>query len=204
MGKQIDARNQACPKPVIMTKKALEAIENGEINVIVDNEVAKENVSKFANSKGYKYEVSKNDEDDFIIDIIKGKEDYSIDEDNNSDNICEPNIFKDTTIVINSNKMGEGEEELGNILIKGFIYSLTESLPYPATILFYNNGVKLTIEGSECLEDLKILEKAGVEILSCGTCLNYYKIEDKLKVGSVTNMYTIVEKMKNATNTITI
>ncbi|MGO1370807.1 MAG: sulfurtransferase-like selenium metabolism protein YedF [Senegalia sp. (in: firmicutes)] len=202
MGKQLDARNQDCPKPVIMTKKALDAIENGELNVIVDNEVAKENVSKFANSKGFKYEVSKNNEDNFIINIIKGTKENNIDEESNK--ICEPNTFKDTTIIINSNKMGEGEEELGKMLIKGFIYSLTESLPYPSTILFYNNGAKLTVEGSECLEDLKLLEEAGVEILSCGACLNYYKIEDKLKVGSVTNMYTIVEKMKNATNTITI
>lgn len=203
MSKQIDARNMACPKPVIMTKKALESIDKGEVRVIVDNEVAKENVSKFANSKGFKYEVSKDDKDDFIINIIKGEEENSLDI-NDNDNMCEPNIFKDTTIIINSDKMGEGKEELGKILMKGFIYSLTESLPYPSTILFYNNGVKLTVQGSECLEDLKILEKAGVELLSCGTCLNYYEIENKLDVGGVTNMYNIVEKMKNSTNTITI
>nr|WP_201750455.1 sulfurtransferase-like selenium metabolism protein YedF [Senegalia massiliensis] len=199
--KEIDAREQACPKPVIMTKKALESMDKGEIDVIVDNEVAKENVSKLSKSMNLEYSVSR-DNENFIINIVKGeKEEVKEKEDID---ICKPNLFKDTTIAINSDKMGEGNDELGKILIKGFIYSLTESLPYPSTLVFYNNGVKLTVEGSECLEDLKTLEEAGVEILSCGTCLDYNNIADKLSVGGVTNMYTIVEKIKNSTNTITI
>ncbi|NBI06568.1 sulfurtransferase-like selenium metabolism protein YedF [Senegalia massiliensis] len=201
MVKEIDAREQACPKPVIMTKKALESMDKGEIDVIVDNEVAKENVSKLSKSMNLEYSVSR-DNENFIINIVKGeKEEVKEKEDID---ICKPNLFKDTTIAINSDKMGEGNDELGKILIKGFIYSLTESLPYPSTLVFYNNGVKLTVEGSECLEDLKTLEEAGVEILSCGTCLDYNNIADKLSVGGVTNMYTIVEKIKNSTNTITI
>ncbi|MBS4534405.1 sulfurtransferase-like selenium metabolism protein YedF [Clostridium sp. D2Q-14] len=199
MKKEIDARGQACPKPVIMTKKALEEIENGTVSTIVDNEVAKENVSKLANSMNLKYDVKKSDKENFIITISKEEI-----EEGNSALTCEPNVFTDTTIVIGSDKMGNGSEELGRILMKGFIYSLTESLPYPSTILLFNSGVNLTIEGSESIEDFKVLEEAGVEILSCGTCLNYYNIADKLKVGGVTNMYTIVEKMKNATNTISI
>ncbi|WP_130805421.1 sulfurtransferase-like selenium metabolism protein YedF [Senegalia massiliensis] len=201
MVKEIDAREQACPKPVIMTKKALESMDKGEIDVIVDNEVAKENVSKLSKSMNLEYSVSK-DNENFIINIVKGEKDNVKEEEDT--NICKPNLFKDTTIIINSDKMGEGNDELGKILIKGFIYSLTESLPYPSTLVFYNNGVKLTVEGSECLEDLKTLEEAGVEILSCGTCLDYNNIADKLSVGGVTNMYTIVEKIKNSTNTITI
>lgn len=201
MAKEIDAREQDCPKPVIMTKKALESMDKGEIDVIVDNEVAKENVSKLAKSMNLEYSVSRDDKN-FIINIVKGeKGEVNEKEDTN---ICKPNLFKDTTIIINSDKMGEGNDELGKVLIKGFIYSLTESLPYPSTLVFYNNGVKLTVEGSECLEDLKVLEEAGVEILSCGTCLDYNNIADKLSVGGVTNMYTIVEKIKNSTNTITI
>lgn len=201
MVKEIDAREQACPKPVIMTKKALESMDKGEIDVIVDNEVAKENVSKLSKSMNLEYSVSR-DNENFIINIVKGEKDNVKEEEDT--NICKPNLFKDTTIIINSDKMGEGNDELGKILIKGFIYSLTESLPYPSTLVFYNNGVKLTVEGSECLEDLKTLEEAGVEILSCGTCLDYNNIADKLSVGGVTNMYTIVEKIKNSTNTITI
>ncbi|MBS4536979.1 sulfurtransferase-like selenium metabolism protein YedF [Clostridium sp. D2Q-11] len=202
MIREIDAKGEPCPKPVIMTKKALEEIEEGTVSTIVDNEVAKENISKLANSMNFKYDVEKTKEDHFIINIIKGEE-VKLKEEVNS-NVCEPNIFKDTTIVIGSDKMGEGSEELGKILMKGFIYTLTESLPYPATILLFNDGVKLTVEGSESIDDFEILQEQGVEILSCGTCLNYYEIADKLKVGEVTNMYTIVEKMKNATNTITI
>lgn len=202
MKKEIDARGEPCPKPVIMTKKALEEIIEGSVSTTVDNEVAKENISKLANSMNFKYDVEKNSDENFIINIIKGVSEEVKEEENT--NICEPNIFKDTTITIGSDKMGEGAEELGRILMKGFIYSLTESLPYPSTILLFNDGVKLTIEGSESLEDFKILQEAGVEILSCGTCLNYYDIADKLQVGEVTNMYTIVEKMKNATNTISL
>lgn len=202
MIKEIDAKGQPCPKPVIMTKKAIEEIDSGIVKITVDNEVAKENVSKLANSMNLKFDVEKTKDENFIITIEKGEQiEGKVEEESN---VCEPNTFKDTTIIIGSDKMGDGSEELGKILMKGFLYTLTESIPYPSTILFFNDGVKLTVEGSESLEDLKNLEEQGVEILSCGTCLNYYEIADKLQVGEVTNMYTIVEKMKNATNTITI
>ena len=100
--------------------------------------------------------------------------------------------------------MGKGSEELGKILMKSFVYTLTEATPYPSTLVFFNSGVYLTCEGSEVLEDLRKLEAEGVEIISCGTCLDYYEIKDKLKVGEISNMYTIYEKLKNPTNTITI
>ncbi|MDX5642742.1 sulfurtransferase-like selenium metabolism protein YedF, partial [Clostridioides difficile] len=95
-------------------------------------------------------------------------------------------------------------EELGKVLIKGFIYTLTESKPYPKYVLLVNGGVKLSAENEETIENLKILENMGVEVLSCGTCLDYYNLKDKLQVGTVTNMYTIVETLKNASNTISI
>ena len=94
--------------------------------------------------------------------------------------------------------MGEGNDELGAVLIKGFIYAISQQDTLPSTILFYNGGAKLTCEGSASLEDLKTLEAAGVEILTCGTCLNFYGITDKLAVGDVTNMYVIAEKMTKA------
>jgi selenium metabolism protein YedF len=100
--------------------------------------------------------------------------------------------------------MGRGSEELGKILIKSFIYTLTQSTPYPSCLLFYNGGIKLTCKGSEVLDDLKKLEEEGVEILSCGTCLDFYKMKDNLGVGEVTNMYVILEKLKNSSNNITI
>jgi len=202
MKREVDARNQLCPKPVIMTKKALEEINSGIITTIVDNEVAKENVSKLAKSLGYLYTVEKNSESEYYIHITKGETTEEQTEETQA--TCTPNIFKDIVVVFGNDKLGQGLDELGHVLMKGYIYTLTESLPFPSTLLFLNGGVKLTTEGSEAIEDLKKLETEGVEILSCGTCLDYYNIKDKLMVGQITNMYTIVEKMKNATNTIMI
>lgn len=197
MKKEIDARGEACPKPVIMTKKALDKIDEGVVVTIVDNEVAKENVSKLARSSGYEYNVEKKSDSEYYIQITKGEVDEEA-------NVCIPDTFKDMTIVFSSSTMGEGSEELGKILMKSFIYTLTESVPYPSTLVFYNGGVHLTCEGSEVLDDLEKLEKEGVEIISCGTCLDYFNIADKLQLGEISNMYTILEKLKNPTNTITI
>ena len=103
-----------------------------------------------------------------------------------------------TVAVISSDKMGGGSDELGGALMKAFVYALSQQETLPDTILCYNGGVKLTCEGSESLEDLKGMAERGVEILSCGTCLNYYDLKEKLAVGEVTNMYVIVEKMSGA------
>ena len=94
--------------------------------------------------------------------------------------------------------MGQGSDELGTMLMKSFLFALTQLPEPPATVLFYNGGAHLTTEGSPCLEDLKTLEAQGTEILTCGTCLNYYGLTEKLAVGGVTNMYTIVEKLAGA------
>ncbi len=110
--------------------------------------------------------------------------------------------FRDLVLFVGSDKLGEGSDELGSILMKGYFYTLTENKPYPKSILFVNRGVLLTIEESEVLDHIRVLESEGVEILSCGTCLDYYHIKDKLAVGGVTNMYTIVDTMNNAKNTV--
>lgn len=94
--------------------------------------------------------------------------------------------------------MGEGDPVLGHLLLKGFLYALTQQEELPQTVLFYNGGAFLTTEGSESLEDLRFLEESGVEILTCGTCLNHYGLADKLAVGQVTNMYEIAERMTHA------
>ena len=103
-----------------------------------------------------------------------------------------------TIVVISSDRMGNGNDALGKVLIKGFIYAITQLDTLPKKMLFYNGGATLTVEGSDSLEDLKSLEAQGVEILTCGTCLDYYEVKDKLAVGSVTNMYSIVEAMTEA------
>ena len=101
-------------------------------------------------------------------------------------------------VAVTASVMGTGNDELGAVLIKGFLYALTQQDELPKTILFYNGGAQLTCEGSASLEDLKSLEALGVEILTCGTCLNYYKLSDKLQVGGVTNMYEIAERLTKA------
>lgn len=194
---KVDARGEACPKPVIMTKKELDKMEEGILITIVDNEIAKDNVSKLANSLGLEYEVDEISDKEFHITITKGEGAANIKESTSDD-------FKDLTIAFASDTMGKGSEELGKILIKSFIYTLTEATPYPSTLLFYNGGINLTCEGSEVLEDLKKLEEEGVEIISCGTCLDFFNKKDKLQVGEISNMYTIYEKLKNPKNTITI
>lgn len=200
MSIKIDARGLACPKPVINTKKELDKIEEGIVVTTVDNETAKENVLKLAKSLNCEANIVDEKENFISIEIIKGQN--ILDKQEIVDK--EECKLEDTCIFISSDKMGLGNDELGKVLIKGFIYTLTESKPYPKYVLLVNGGVTLSAENEETIENLKILENEGVEVLSCGTCLDYYNLKDKLQVGSVTNMYTIVETLKNASNTISI
>lgn len=193
---ELDARGLACPKPVINTKKELEKIEQGIVIVTVDNEIAKENILKLAKSMNCKSEVVKSEKDLISIEIVKG-ENIVVEE-----KITES--LSDTCIFINSDKMGTGNDELGEVLIKGYIYALTESKPYPKAIVFVNSGIKLTTVNEATIENLTILQEAGVEILSCGTCLDYYGLKENLKVGNITNMYNIVELMNESSKTISI
>lgn len=199
MKKEIDARGEACPKPVIMTKKQLDKLESGTVTTIVDNEVAKDNISKLASSYGYSFLIDKTKEDEYYIHISKGEV-----EEKDEANVCIPDTFKDVTLAISSDKMGTGSDELGKILMKSFIYTVKETTPWPATIVLYNSGVYLTCEDSDVLDDLQEMARNGVEIISCGACLDYYHLTDKVKVGEIGNMYSIYEKMKNANNTINI
>ena len=116
--------------------------------------------------------------------------------------VCTPDARTDTVVAIASDKMGEGAEELGKTLLKAFVFSLTQQDKLPKTILFYNGGAHLTCAGSPMLDDLKALEAEGVEILTCGTCLNFYGLTEQLAVGGVTNMYVIAEKMLTAGNVV--
>ena len=187
MTREIDARGLSCPQPVILTKKALE--DHGEIVVIVDNETAQENVKRMAQSQGCDVKIEKRDGDIFLT-ISRGCS-------------CEIPEAAGTTqgplvIVIGSDTMGRGDDELGSVLMKSFIHTLLETSPQPESIIFFNTGVKLTIQGSEVLEDLKTLTERGVKILVCGTCLGFFEIKDRLAAGTVSNMYDITETMTGA------
>ena len=193
---EINAVGLACPKPVINTKKELDKIDNGIVVVTVDNDIAKQNILKLSNSLNCESKIIKEEKDLISIEIKKG-ENVIIEE-------KKQEKLEDKCIFISSDKIGNGNDELGSVLMKGFIYTLTESKPYPKSILLVNSGVKLSTENYDTVENLKILEEAGVEILSCGTCLDYYGLKESLRLGSVTNMYTIVDIMKNSLQTISI
>ena len=196
MKREVDARGELCPKPVIMTKKELDNLQEGTLTTIVDNEVAKDNISRLVSSYGYNFTVDQTKDNEYYIHIIKGE--------GTTENICIPDTFKDLTIAIGSDKLGVGEEKLGDILMNSFIYTVKETTPWPRTIVLFNSGVKLTCEGSKVVEDLKAMYDEGVEILVCGTCLDYYNIKDNIQVGEIANMYSIYEKMMNSNNTINI
>ena len=187
MKKEIDARGLACPQPVILTKKALE--DHGEIVVIVDNETAQENVKRMAQSQGCEVSI-KEKEGDIHVSITRG---YSCDIPEDEAASGGPIV-----VVIASDTMGRGDDELGTLLMKSFIHTTLETSPQPDTLVFFNTGVKLTIYGSEILEDLKTLSNRGVKILVCGTCLGYFEIKDQLAAGTVSNMYDIAEAMLGA------
>ena len=199
---KVDAMGDQCPIPVIKTKKALKEItETTLVEVHVDNEIAVQNLSKMAKQKNLEYKCEKLEEQHYIIKINAEAEGVSIQQKAPAENdkeICYPDRKSNTVVVLSSNQMGNGSEELGQILMKGFIFALTELDELPSTVLLYNSGVKLSTEGSNSIEDLKTLQAQGVEILSCGTCLNYYDLTEKLQVGYVTNMYFILEKMAQA------
>ena len=197
---KVDARGDACPLPVVKAKKAIaELNEAGEVEILVDNEIAVQNLTKMAQQKGLVYSAEKLAEREYSVSFTVGE---AVPEREEKAEACAPDTRTDTVVVIASDQMGEGAEELGKTLLKAFVFSLTQQDKLPKTILFYNGGAYLTCEGSPMLEDLKALEAEGVEILTCGTCLNFYGLTEKLAVGGVTNMYVIAEKMLGAGNVV--
>jgi selenium metabolism protein YedF len=204
--KVLDCKGFACPKPVILTKKEFENKELSELEVIVDNDAASINVSKFAASIGVNSEIVK--KDGLIHVILTRGENLSTSEGKAlGSTVASVNATESTSTSTESCELMDftSKEELvilGAALMKSYLYALTESDKKPKVMLFLNGGVKLTAEGSDVIESIKTLESLGTEILSCGTCLDFYGLKEKLLIGTVTNMYTIIEKMHHATNTI--
>ena len=200
----VDARVYACPLSVVNAKRAIEELKGaGEVEVLVDNEIAVQNLTKMAQQKGHTYSAEKRAEREYrVLFTVGAPATKAPQKTEKAPEACVPDARNDAVVVIASDKMGEGAEELGKTLLKAFIFSLTQQDKLPKTILFYNGGAHLTCEGSPLLEDLKALEAEGMEILTCGTCLNFYGLTEKLAVGGVTNMYVIAEKMLNAGNVV--
>jgi selenium metabolism protein YedF len=199
--KTVDARGMVCPKPLILTKKALNDLPRGEhLTLLVDNETSKQNVERFCKDNGVDV-TSSQDGGVFTIAMIKiQKEAIAADE----KAYCASEPPKRThVIVFKSDTMGNGPAELGTILMKAFVNTIKEVKPLPGHLVFYNTGVHLVVEGSALAGPLSELEQVGVKILACGTCLDYFNLKSKLKVGIVSNMYTILEAVSNAGNVIT-
>lgn len=214
----INAIGDTCPIPVVKTKKAIEKLEKPDtVETLVDNEIAVENLKKMASQMGFAVSDSKINSGysvKIIVDDIDKINDNKMSATNakatseakansiktDADEMVSCNIKNsgEKVVVIKSEFMGDGDNELGKVLIKGFIYALSQQDELPQTMLFYNGGAKITSEGSESIEDLKALEEKGVKIFTCGTCLNYYGLTEKLCVGEATNMYEITKKMTEA------
>ena len=196
----VNAMGDACPIPVVKTKNAIRELNGaGVVETLVDNEITVQNLTKMANQKGYGVHSEKLAEGRFRVTMTVGEADQLPDTEEEETCLVTPaGREKNTVVVIASSKMGAGSDELGAILMKGFIFALSQQDELPKTILFYNGGARLTCEESPSLEDLRSMEAQGVEIFTCGTCLNHYGLTDKLKVGEVTNMYSIAEKMTGA------
>ena len=197
---KVNAIGDACPIPVVKTKNAIRELGgSGVVEVSVDNEIAVQNLLKMAKQKEYEAAFEKKSNTEYIVTInVNGGEVSDAKPVTKATVKSEEIKLKETIVVIDSDKMGDGDEEFSKTLLKGFIYALSSQDIPPAKILFYNTGVRLTTEGSASIEDLKVLEKAGAKIYSCGACLNNYGLTEKLSVGEVTNMYDIVSYLMEA------
>jgi selenium metabolism protein YedF len=193
----IDARILGCPKPVMMAEEAISKIDEGVIEVLVDNEASVQNLSKFASKNSIYAETEKID-NYWKVKLVKG---YLCEISNQQSAVIgqsRENLEnkKDIMLIISTDTMGK-EESLGRILMKGFFETMKVNKEIPHTIFFLNAGVKLTTVESEIISILKEIETMGVEIFSCGTCLKHYNLESELKVGYRGTTNHIVEGIKD-------
>lgn len=199
MEKIIDCKGMACPLPVVNAKKAAEALHPGDVlTVLVDNEIAVQNLKRFAQHKGFAPAAEKRGEQEYAVTMtVSGA--APVEAPREEEIACAPDSRRQgMLVVLSGNVMGTGDDKLGTSLMKAFVFALTKQDQLPDTILCYNTGAYLTCEGADTLEDLKLLESEGVTILTCGTCLDFYGLKERLAVGGVTNMYDIVERMESA------
>ena len=190
MSIHVDARGLNCPQPVIATKRALDSMAAGIVTTIVDNDVAKENVAKFAAANHCAVSIAAEGQF-FTLTITKG---------NALPRKSEQQVFAEEgapagkhVFLITRAIMGDGSDELGAVLMKSFFVTMVEKEPLPQAVLFINGGINLTVAGSPVLDHIKTLADQGVEILSCGTCLDYFQLKEQLAIGGITNMYTIMD-----------
>ncbi len=193
MNKRIDARSLPCPKPVILTKHAIDEADFTTLEILVDNEAAKENVKRFLTKQGFA---------DIAVNSENG--DYSICVGGQRVPSFAKEQLSDKTLFLSSQYIGSGDDTLGTLLMRGFLYTLTELDQKPSRMIFMNSAVYLTIEPSQTLTYLQKLQHDGVEIMVCGTCLDYYQVKEQLAVGIISNMYSITEALLQDTSPVKI
>ena len=175
----------------MLTKEALK--DSKSVTCIVDNPTARDNVSRLAAKEGCRVTVEEKD-GAFYLHLNKESQEIA----------CQVVPAISTVMLIGSESLGRGSDELGGILIRGLMHTLAEGNRRPSALIFINSGVKLVTADSPVLEDLRSLASQGVEILACGTCLGYYELKDKVAVGQVSNMYSIVEAMLDADKVLSV
>ena len=205
----VDAIGDQCPIPVVKAKKAIDALTSpAEVEVRVDNDTAVQNLQRLAAGLSCAAKNEALPDGNYTVTITVDEKALAAREENadvDPVSYCSPESLRrghGTVVAVASSGMGNGDDTLGGILIKGFLYAVAHQDEAPEAVLFYNGGAFLTTEGSESVEDLKLLEERGTKILTCGTCLDYYQLKEKLVVGGVTNMYDIVSMLSSAEKVI--
>ena len=191
----IDCRGLACPQPVLTTKQRLDQLKEGSLIVIVDNAFSCNNVEQFVRSQGCSVDIKEMGQN-FYIHIQKGRgegEGKAIETDQK---------IKKIVVYINSDLLGGGDASLGAFLMKAFLKTLFDLDKKPTRLILINSGVKLAAEDSKVLETLQGLSERGVEIVCCGTCVDFYKLKGKMKVGVISNMVDIIQSMLEADRVI--
>ena len=198
MEKRIDCMGMACPLPVINAKKAIESFtEDGTLSVKVDNETAVQNLTRLGEHNGFTVTSSQNGEKEFTVVMqVKAGSAKTAQVPAEAVSCAVPAGGK--VVVLSADTMGDGDEKLGKKLMKAFIFALTNQDEVPDKVICYNRGAYLTTEDPDTIKDLKSLEEAGAVIMTCGTCLDFYGLKEKLQVGIISNMYDIVEAQMNA------
>ncbi len=190
MTEELDLRGLKCPEPAIRTGKALR--NSDDLLVVVDDETAIQNISRGVKARGYEVDVERSGKDWYMrITRVEGTSGNEVE----FDLSC---ALGPTILFFPADTIGRGDDELGGILVNSIIYSLLELESRPDAIIFMNSGVRLAVKGARPLDDLKRLNEEGVDILVCGTCLDYYGLKDDLAVGEISNAYTISETLLGA------
>ena len=204
MEKTLDCLGMACPLPVVNAKKAIESFtEDGTLTVKVDNDTAVQNLTRLGEHCGFLVSSEQLKDKVFSVTMqVKAGALAKAAEVSTEEFVCEVPPKKGKVVVLSGDTMGSGDEKLGKKLMKAFVYALTSQDELPDKVICYNRGAFLTTEDQDTIKDLKGLEEEGTVVMTCGTCLDYYGLKEKLQVGIISNMYDIAEALMNASSVI--